>query len=76
MTERRFVIKITNIDPQNINNEFLASILNSVLKENSLFGDNQQDLSLGVHGDHHPQALDMIMQAYRKWQPPGTPNND
>lgn len=76
MTERRFVIKITNIDPQDINNEFLANILNSVLKENCLFDDDQEDLSLGVHGDHHPQALDMIMQAYRKWQTPGNFNND
>jgi hypothetical protein len=30
----------------------------------------EQDITLGVHGDDHPHALELIMNAYRKYQNP------
>ena len=31
---------------------------------------DEQDITLGVHGDDHPQAREWIMNAYRKYQNP------
>lgn len=73
MEPQRFVIKITNIDPKNFNQDLISSILQTALEH---LDTETQDLSMGVHGDHHPQALDWIMTAYRKWQTPGTTRDD
>jgi len=73
MEPQRFVIKITNIDPQDFNQDLVMRLLQKALEQ---LDDETQDISMGVQGDHHPQALDWIMTAYRKWQTPGTALND
>lgn len=73
MEPQKIVIRITNIDPENFNQDLVMRLLQKALEQ---LDDETQDLSMGVHGDHHPQALDWIMTAYRKWQTPGTALND
>lgn len=73
MEPQRFVIKITNIDPQDFNQDLVIRLLQKALQQLPL---QEQDITMGVHGDHHPQALDWIMTAYRKWQTPGTTLDD
>jgi hypothetical protein len=73
MEPHKFVIKITNIDPATLNHDWLQHVVAKLFEQ---LDEQEQDLSLGVHGDHHPEALDMIMTAYRKWQTPGTSHND
>lgn len=68
MEPQRFVIKITNIDPQDFNQDLVIRLLQKAFEQ---LDDETQDISMGVQGDHHPQALDWIMTAYRKWQTPG-----